>query len=238
MDWIKSEIEFSDSSLGSLKFTLVHFDSIEAPIVPSRPAEDLDRTSLERAQDLLGSVLWLDAVSLFLPFLCHDIRKSNPRHSVRGKKALLLGEGTGACGSGLAATQFFDLIITSDLPDLLPLLRLNAELSNVQSGKKIIEARPVDWINPSHVADLHAACDYVIGCEVLYGNRFVWSGLLKTITSTIRRETGIVYICVTQRNKRHDLDDFSSELRKYFESVEEFILSDNVSVIKASHIVL
>jgi hypothetical protein len=218
MDWIRSLIEIP----GIPPFPLVHFDSVESPIVPGTVLENPPK-SLEKATDLLGSVLWQDAVSLFVPYLVHQLTGKS------GVSTILLGEGTGACGCGLARTGIFKRILVTDLPDLLPLLQLNASLNQP------VSARAIDWTDPRHYHDLENH-DVVIGCEVLYGNRFVWEGLLSTITNTVHPVHGVVYICVTLRNKRRDVEDFSLLLGEKFKSIEEFVLNDNVSVIKATNL--
>jgi hypothetical protein len=51
----------------------------------------------------------------------------------------------------------------------------------------------------------------IIGCEVLYGNRSVWPHLWECIRSSCAPENNILYLCVTLRNARLDVDDFTSQ---------------------------
>lgn len=211
MDWIRSTVPPG--------FELVHFDSVESPILPGVVWE-VEDSSLEKAQDQLGSVLWLDAVSLFLKYLRSEI-KDGLRST-----AVCLGEGTGAVGCGIA--PLFSSTIISDLPALVPLLELNAKLNS--NSKHSIEARAIDWANSSEIL---LPCDVIIGCEVLYGNRDVWPHLLATIVR-LSHAHSTVYLCVTLRNARKDIDDFRANfLSSHFDSIVETQLSPAVSVLKA-----
>jgi len=68
----------------------------------------------------------------------------------------------------------------------------------------------------------------------LYGNRFVWDDLISVITRRVTHNT-VVYICVTLRNARHDLEDFWKKyLSKFFHEIIEIPVSDTVSVLRAS----
>ena len=221
MDWTRSTLP---TELGP--FDLIHFDSVESPIVAESVVADdtLDRAALERCEDLLGSVLWLDAIALFIPFLFSEFNRARLTKAT----ALCLGEGTGAVGCGIARSNAFNRIIITDLPALLPLLQVNAALAPSAVG-----ARSLDWMKPD-IPDLFQACDVVIGCEVLYGNRFAWTGLMDTILHSVKPKTGVVYLCVTLRNARLDLDDFTTELKTKFSTVSHHPLSDSVVVIRAS----
>jgi len=237
MDWIKSVIRFKYTNGGTMKtckFDLVHFDNIEYPIVKGEVWDNDGghvctgrRLQLEPAESLLGSVLWLDAINLFLPYVCTDI-------STLGDDKLsciCLGEGTGACGVGLAATELFSRVVISDLPPLVPLLDLNAQINDPLK----IEAQELDWTEDPSAANFeNAKFNIIIGCEVLYGNRFVWDDLISVITRRVTHNT-VVYICVTLRNARHDLEDFWKKyLSKFFHEIIEIPLSDTVSVLRAS----
>lgn len=233
MEWIQSTLRFK-SDQSRYKFQLVHFDNPDFPVVKGEiytGVEFLQR--LEKAQDELGSVLWLDAINLFLPFVCSDISRSRKSH--QPLSLLCLGEGTGACGIGMSATNFFNRTVITDLEPLLPLLQLNASLN------ESCEAYSLDWMNRSaFFSDQKNShnFDIVVGCEVLYGNRFAWPDLLGTILDSVRDSSSIVYICVTLRNARHDLEDFwNNYLSNHFSQISEFELSDNVSVIKATGLV-
>ena len=226
MEWIQSQITFSftEKRKGEkntdVAFPLVHFDTAVSPIVPGSVfTAGSDVKKLVECQDLLGSVLWLEAIQLFLPFLCRDL-------SYMSERILCLGEGTGAVGCGLHAAKIGSEIFLSDLPQLLPLLEVNARLN--------VGVRPVaiDWTRPLDPA-LVGSFNVVVGCEVLYGNRSVWESLLSIIQSALK-PSGVVYICVTLRNARLDLEDFiTSYLTRLCASIEEISLSDSVSVIKA-----
>lgn len=221
MEWIRSEIHFNHHGKNerrTSKFPLVHFDSVESPIVPGTV---LELSQLDTCKNLLGCVLWLDAVNLFLPLLCNEI----PR---RGR-ILCLGEGTGAVGCGLAAAGLgHSEIYISDLPVLLPLLKLNASLN------ENVHAVPLDWTSGLD-PHLVGSCDVVVACEVLYGNRSVWGHLLETIKNALSPKSP-VYICVTLRNARNDLQDFMKLLlhSSEFENIVEIPLSESVSVISAT----
>ena len=218
MDWLESEISFLNKQSGHpVVFKLVHFDCVDYPAIANSVRIETHGT-LSIAETELGSVLWTDAISLFLPYLstCKFV----------GGTAVCLGEGTGACGCGLSA--FFDKVYISDLPKLLPLLELNAS----KSLHKNVSACIVDWQDDCFSVDVHA--EVIIGCEVLYGNRFVWPHLMKTICKFASRNTA-VYLCVTFRNGRHDIDDFNNQyLSKHFQNVSEISLSENVSVLKGT----
>ena len=216
MDWIKSELRVFKSR--TPPFSIVHFDCVDSPICPGSIWEDPLR-QLSKCEDLLGSVLWLDAISLFLPFLEKELL---PVSTV-----LCLGEGTGAIGCALSKLNLFEKIFITDLGDLLPLLEVNARLAG-----PTVTALALDWMRPLP-SQLLGACDIVIGCEVLYGNRFVWEGLLETIRSSIKSHS-VVYLCITLRNARHDLEDFKHQiLSRVFSRIEEFVLSSTVSVLRA-----
>jgi hypothetical protein len=219
MDWIESTIKFDSKR----SFRLIHFDCVECPIVPGSVIEG-SRDELSKCEDLLGSVLWLDAVSLLLPYLSGELL-AGPSVST----ALCLGEGTGAVGCGINTLRVCRNILITDLPDLLPILRRNAALAGDS-----VTALSLDWTCrvPAHLV---GRCDLIIGCEVLYGNRFVWEGLLNTIRTSMNPNRCTVYICVTLRNKRHDLEDFRDNfLSQLFGKISEISLSDSVSVLKAS----
>ena len=224
MDWVLSKICFNATK--QLSFDLVHFDCVDSPIVPG-VIYDGPTHELAKCEELLGSVLWLDAVSLFIPYVVNDLQGYRRTFS----NALCLGEGTGAVGCGLAAVEkLFNQIYITDLPALLPLLELNASLAT----RTPVTAASLDWTGPlpEYLID---SCDVVIGCEVLYGNRFVWDALLEKIQAAVDKRIGLVYICVTLRNKRHDLEDFKNlYLGRIFSEISEITLSETVSVLKAS----
>jgi hypothetical protein len=214
MDWLRSELSFRNGK------KRVEYPAVSGEVYENAPV------SLEMCSDFLGAVLWMDAVGLFLPFLATDLK------GVSQGTCLCLGEGTGAVGCALAGCDFFDSIFITDLPQLLPLLEVNASLV----PSKRVAPHSLDWTQPlpSHLAK---TCDVIIGCEVLYGNRSVWPGLLDTIRSAATRES-VVYLCVTLRNKRHDVDDFRSEfLSKIFADISEHTLSENVVVLRATGLV-
>jgi hypothetical protein len=220
MDWFQSELKpFINRSYPPI--SIVHFDCVDSPICPG--AVFPDSSSLSKCEDLLGSVLWLEAIELFLPYLENELAKT------RKGTALCLGEGTGAVGCALSVLESFEKVIITDLPDLVPLLHVNALLA----GPKV-EAIPLDW-RSDLPGVLEGNCDVVIGCEVLYGNRFVWPNLLDTIRKSIKApRLSVVYLCVTLRNQRHDLEDFKNNyLVSIFERIDEIPLSPSVSVLKA-----
>ena len=239
MEWILSALRFKISpDKRRCKFHLVHFDNPEFPVVPGHPYEgSQDDGDLEKAKDELGSVLWLDAINLFLPYLCSDLLKS---FGTSKKLAVLcLGEGTGACGIGISSCPdlSIDRIIITDLPPLLPLLTLNASLNN------FCEAKSLDWTKRENfftVNNCYHEFNVVVACEVLYGNRFAWQALMNTIIDACRNKPStLVYICVTLRNARHDLEDFWNQfLAIHFMDISEIVLSDNVSVIRATRLVI
>lgn len=224
MEWLESVLSYKCGNK-RIRFPLVHFDSVEYPAVAGEVVSGEISDNLELCSDFLGSVLWLDAVGLFLPFVANDLSQSNTNSGT----CLCLGEGTGAIGCGLGFANFFSQIFITDLPQLLPLLKVNANLV----VSKQVHASALDWMQPIPDHLVHA-CDVIIGCEVLYGNRSVWPALLETIRRA-STQRAVVYLCVTLRNKRHDLDDFRSEyLSTIFSHVSEHPLSDNVVVLKAS----
>lgn len=210
MDWVLSTV-----STGSESFKLIHFDSVDYPIIPNSVVHN--DSSLEEAETELGSVLWMDAIELFLPYLYIELANTE------NKSVLCLGEGTGACGCGL--TSYFEKVFITDLPKLFPLLHANAKLND----PKIIPAI-LDWTDPS----LTVSPSVIIGCEVLYGNRFVWPHLMTTLVKYAGKDS-VVYLCVTLRNARRDIDDFRNEyLRHHYPNISEIALSTNVSVLKCS----
>lgn len=216
MDWIKSDLRVFKSHTPPCQ--IVHFDCVESPICPGTVFEDVSG-KLRKCEDLLGSVLWQDAVRLFLPFLEQELL---PVSTV-----LCLGEGTGAVGCALSTLNLFQNIYITDLPDLLPLLEVNARLAGPS-----VTARSLDWTQPLP-AVLRKTCDVVIGCEVLYGNRFVWQSLLETIHNA-SKPNSILYLCITLRNARHDLEDIKNKyLCQVFRKIDEISLSDQVSVLRA-----
>lgn len=242
MDWIVSALMFSYPRVGrksprSVTFSLVHFDNIEHPIIPGVILdEDEKRAILEPAEMELGSVLWLDAVELFMPYLCGELYSMG----MKGDgcyRAICLGEGTGAVGCGLARTGLVSSeIIISDLPPLLGLMDLNAKRTS-KTSKSPVRAISLDWKKFARIPELHPeidhACNTIIACEVLYGNRFVWDDLLATILQCAADDC-VVFICVTLRNARHDLEDFKEGyLAPHFKQVTEVELSDNVVVLVA-----
>jgi hypothetical protein len=228
MDWIKSVVRFKfKSSRGvekACRFSLIHFDNIDYPIIAGDKWED---SRLEEAESLLGSVLWLDAVELFLPFVSSDIAKTFNNKILT---SICLGEGTGACGIGLGVTEMFSKVVITDLPTLVPLLELNAQLT----GQEIVVAQELDWTKDEY--STQEFFDVIVGCEVLYGNRFVWDYLMKVILCRCHSNT-VVYICVTLRNARKDLEDFRDLfLEKYFSNISEIQLSDNVCVLRSQYL--
>ena len=230
MDWILSEISFkyddNNSGKESVTFQLVHFDVIESPIIPGKRYNRIP-PSMEKAQDELGSVLWLDAVQLFLPYLCNDLITNLPFKPNR--RAVCLGEGTGACGVGLSKMKFFSRVFITDLKPLLQLLDLNANINDPE----ILLAREIDWTCWQD-DEIENSCDVIVGCEVLYGNRFVWPYLMDTIIKcSSNDESVVVYLCITLRNERRDLEDFKREyLSPKFKKIDEISLSKDVSVLK------
>ena len=230
MEWILCTLRFKSGN-ARYKFKLVHFDNPEFPVVKGETYTGHSLNSLEKAEDELGSVLWLDAINLFLPFVCSDVPKTR-RDSL---SLLCLGEGTGACGIGMSSTKIFHRTVITDLEPLLPLLQLNASIN------ASCEASTLDWMNRAtffNDSKNSQNFDIVVGCEVLYGNRFAWPDLMGTILDSCRDSNSIVYICVTLRNARLDLEDFWNEyLSKNFTSISEISLSLNVAVIRATGLV-
>jgi len=229
MEWIQSTLRFKSGDK-RYKFELVHFDNPEFPVVCGDQYNGIFLDKLEKAETELGSVLWLDAINLFLPFVCFDISKLSSNLSL-----ICLGEGTGACGIGMSATKFFTRTVITDLEPLVPLLELNASLN------ESCEAYALDWVHRSSFIskeeNLHNF-DVVVGCEVLYGNRFAWPDLLGTILDSCRDSNSVVYLCVTLRNARHDLEDFWNKfLSNHFTNISEISLSETVSVIRATGLV-
>jgi hypothetical protein len=79
----------------------------------------------------------------------------------------------------------------------------------------------------------------IIGCEVLYGNRSVWPHLWECIRSSCAPENSLLYLCVTLRNARLDVDDFTSQyLMPNFSSVTECALSPLVVAVRAERLKL
>ena len=142
-------------------------------------------------------------------------------------------------------------IIISDLPALLPLLECNSFINNALCSDGNLVPRAIDWSEPNAYADLKADCrcvtlihlssgtqtvsiSVIIGCEVLYGNRSVWPHLWDCIRSCCAPENNILYLCITLRNARHDVDDFTSHyLRPNFLNVTEYALSPLVVAVRA-----
>jgi hypothetical protein len=87
---------------------------------------------------------------------------------------------------------------------------------------------------PLQSITLTAPISVIIGCEVLYGNRSVWPHLWECIRSSCAPENNIVYLCVTLRNARLDVDAFTSQyLLPNFSSVTECVLSPLVVAVRA-----
>jgi hypothetical protein len=143
-------------------------------------------------------------------------------------------------------------VIVSDLPALLPLLECNSFINNqLCCDHSELVPRAIDWSERSAYADLKAGCRFetpmhpryitysesisvIIGCEVLYGNRSVWPHLWECIRSSCAPEHNLLYLCVTLRNARLDVDDFTSQyLLPNFSSVTECALSPLVVAVRA-----
>jgi hypothetical protein len=212
MEWVISP--------GPNKIRVAHFDVAGT----SPPLEQYQ--AVEACEDHLGAVYWKEAVELFVPFLGKELKKQP-----HIKRVLCLGEGPGASGLGLAASKQSQIkrIVLTDLSVLKPLMDFN--LSMNPQLKETCRVWPLDWMDEQALFDFKKAhYDCVIGCEVLYGNRFTWPGL-KRVLEYMLKSGGVAYFCVTFRNGRKDVDDFCGLLSDGFVKKNEWELIEGHMVV-------
>ena len=184
---------------GAKRCRVAHFDVAGT----DTPVEDF--VALETCEVELGAVLWRDAVDVFIPFLVEQLNGRKTR------RALCLGEGTGATGLALAASQLFQRVILTDLPALMPLLLHNVDLNPKLA--QLCTPLALDWLDAKSLDQLQEGkFDTVIACEVLYGNRHSWPGLKRVLMHALKQGKGGAFFCITLRNQRNDLDDFQKLL--------------------------
>jgi Lysine methyltransferase len=196
MEWVVSKLAVPGANK---RCRVAHFDVAGA----DKPVEDC--VSLEPCEGELGAVLWREAVDVFVPFLVEQLQGRKTR------RALCLGEGTGATGLALAASQLFNRVIITDLPALMPLLLYNVDLNPKLA--QLSTPLALDWLDPKSLEQLQQGkFDTVIACEVLYGNRHSWPGLKRVLMHALKAGKGEAFFCLTLRNERHDMDDFTKML--------------------------
>ncbi|KAF4658333.1 hypothetical protein FOL47_008019 [Perkinsus chesapeaki] len=167
----------------------------------SHPPSELVDKLPESVSESLGSVLWFDAAIRFLNWA------GKHRRSYKGLRILGLGEGTGVTSLALAADGAADVYI-SDLPELFPLLEVNCSSKLNPRLKGRAKALALDWVDEdSFPVEIEGCVDVVVCCEILYGNRFVWPGLVRVLERSLAPE-GVAMFAITLRNARHDVDDF------------------------------
>jgi SAM-dependent methyltransferase len=219
MEWVIAKVEGTDVEVAN-------FDVAGSGETVYEPQ------TLYDCEEWLGAVYWKEAVELFLPFLSRKIKKQ-AKKGIRLKRALCLGEGTGASGLALAALHIFKRVFITDLQPLLPLLEFNVNLNQRNIRKGVCKAKALDWLNDEDRKSFKKGkFDVAIGCEVLYGNRETWPGLIKVLKHTLRKG-GIAYFCVTLRNKHKDVDAFTllAEESGYLIKGKEWMISENHMVV-------
>ena len=103
-----------------------------------------------------GAVVW-EAAAATLEYLDAAFAPDG----LRGKTVVELGAGTGVCG--LACAALGALVVLTDLPEALPLLRKNAAASPWSSS---IEVRELQWGDCTALAGVRA--DLVLACDCQY----------------------------------------------------------------------
>ncbi|KAF4722195.1 hypothetical protein FOZ63_005136 [Perkinsus olseni] len=105
---------------------------------------------------------------------------------------------------GLFSRQVF----ITDLPELLPLLEVNCSSKLNPRLKGRAKALALDWVDESSFPkEIEGCVDVIVCCEILYGNRFVWPGLVRVLERALAVD-GEAIFAITLRNARHDVDDF------------------------------
>ncbi|KAF4719288.1 hypothetical protein FOZ62_008827 [Perkinsus olseni] len=213
MDWVCSRFTFRGHPFHVVNFDVVDDSAFDGATYTegicshsrcsrkSHPPPELVQNLPEFVSDSLGSVLWFDAAIRFLNWAAKH------RRSYKGLRVLGLGEGTGVTSLALAADGAAEVFI-SDLPELLPLLEVNCSSKLNPRLKGRAKALALDWVDESSFPkEIEGRVDVIVCCEILYGNRFVWPGLVRVLERALAVD-GEAIFAITLRNGRHDVDDF------------------------------
>ena len=122
-------------------------------------------------------------------------------------QAVLLDVGAGVGAGGLACAKKAKKVVVTDIADVVPLLKLNADLN----GLKNVTALELDWFHPPR--DLHSylgPVDVILLADVVY-DPDLHEPLLTTLSTLLALRPTLVLLAHRHRNP-HD-DDFFSQLR-------------------------
>ena len=125
------------------------------------------------------------------------------------KRKRVLELGSGSCAlAGLAMTWLNYQVTFSDLPGILPSLKINVE----RNARNFTEHDiiPLAWGRDNHDASLEDEFDLVIGADVVYQREFVLP-LLETVSLYAKRDA---IICSEEREEGLIDEYFVSEAKK------------------------
>ena len=137
--------------------------------------------------------------------------------SVRGRRVLELGSGTGVAGLMAAALGAVHVTLT-DLPEVLPVTRRNAErFAATHRGCAPVDVRPLDWESDTVVSD--EAPDVILAADAT-----VFVQLLPALERTIHRlAVPATEVYIMHQRRGNDAQFLLDEFGRRFE-VEEVAL--------------
>lgn len=140
----------------------------------------------------LAGKVWDSALVLIAQLAADSIADSPGPFSVRGLRVLELGAGTGAVGLACAALAAREVLLT-DLPAVVPLLRLNASLSAfARAGLAPLSAAPLPWGTSSAALDGEPSTfEAVVLSDVVYDTA-LHEPLIATLRAVADRSTSIL----------------------------------------------
>lgn len=131
---------------------------------------------------------------------------------VAGKRCIELGAGIGLTGA-VAARLGAESVLTTDIPEAMPLLQANAQRTDATLGRPgSLRAHELLWGEPSHIdACGRRAHDVVLGADILYHQSGDDVAKLVETMSSLLSPGGVVLLAYEWRQDWETTDAFHEE---------------------------
>ncbi|XP_063860985.1 protein N-lysine methyltransferase METTL21D-like isoform X1 [Scylla paramamosain] len=175
--------------------------------------------SLQLKQEVegdVGCVVW-DAAIVLAKYL--EVREKGKRKLLKGSSVVELGAGTGCVGLAAALLGASHVTLT-DLPELLPLLKINCA-QNTPNIHGVAEVQQLTWGNTHQIQAIEVPDVILLADCIYYGES------LEPLVSTVRSLSSSTTTVIMSYELRTDGNKPELQ-RKFFDLMEEYFTKERI----------